>query len=111
MSNYFVHESAYVDDRVAIGKGTKIWHFSHIMQNTVIGENCVIGQNVMVGPQVKIGNGCKIQNNVSVYEAVELEDEVFCGPSRNFNEGQFAECIYCGNRYKSEGNELVVIKG
>jgi UDP-2-acetamido-3-amino-2,3-dideoxy-glucuronate N-acetyltransferase len=77
----FVHESAYVDDPVEIGAGTKIWHFVHVLPNSVIGQNCVLGQNVMVGPDVRIGNRCKIQNNVAVYKGVELEDDVFCGPS------------------------------
>ncbi len=76
-----MHESVYADEPFSIGNGTKIWHFSHILRNTVIGENCVIGQNCAIGPDVKIGNGCKIQNNVSIYKGVELEDEVFCGPS------------------------------
>ena len=79
--DFFVHESAYIDDGVKIGKGTKIWHFSHILPNTEIGENCIIGQNCMIGPDVKIGNRCKIQNNVSVYKGIVLEDSVFCGPS------------------------------
>ena len=77
----FVHESAYVDDRVAIGAGTKIWHFAHILAGTSVGQNCVLGQNVMAGPNVAIGDGCKIQNNVALYEGVTLEDDVFCGPS------------------------------
>lgn len=77
----FVHESAYVDEPCNIGRGTKIWHFSHILKNCTIGENCVIGQNVMIGPDVRIGGHCKIQNNVSIYKGVELEDGVFCGPS------------------------------
>ncbi len=64
-----------------IGRGTKIWHFCHILARTTIGENCSIGQNVMIGPNVRIGNGCKIQNNVSIYDGVELADDVFCGPS------------------------------
>ena len=76
-----IHASSYVDEGVIIGKGTKIWHFSHILGGTVIGENCSIGQNVMIGPRVSIGNGCKIQNNVSLYDGVELADDVFCGPS------------------------------
>jgi UDP-2-acetamido-3-amino-2,3-dideoxy-glucuronate N-acetyltransferase len=76
-----IHESSYVDDGVTIGRGTKIWHFCHILPRTTIGENCSIGQNVMIGPNVKIGNGCKIQNNVSIYDGVELSDDVFCGPS------------------------------
>lgn len=79
--NVFVHESSYIDDRVEIGAGTKIWHFSHILGNTKIGNNCSMGQNVVVGPNVSIGNNVKIQNNVSVYDGVTLEDGVFCGPS------------------------------
>ncbi|UCC71818.1 MAG: N-acetyltransferase [Gemmatimonadota bacterium] len=81
---YFVHESAYVDDDVTIGEGTRIWHFSHMLSKSTIGENCRIGQNVMIGPNVSVGDGCKIQNNVSVYEGVTLEDYVFCGPSMVF---------------------------
>lgn len=84
MSEYFVHESSYVDDDVKIGKGTKIWHFCHIQTGAVIGENCSFGQNVNVSNHVKIGNGVKVQNNVSIYEGVELEDYVFCGPSMVF---------------------------
>ena len=82
--NYFVHETAAVDDNVTIGNGTRIWHFSHILGNSRIGENCVFGQNCSVGPDVVIGNGCKFQNNVSVYKGVTLEDDVFCGPSMVF---------------------------
>ncbi len=77
----FVHESAYVDDGVTIGTGTKIWHFAHLLAKTTVGRHVVIGQNVMAGPNVSIGDGCKIQNNVSLYEGVELEADVFCGPS------------------------------
>ena len=77
----FVHESAYVDDPCEIGTGTKLWHFVHVLAGSIIGEGCVLGQNVMIGPDVRIGNRCKIQNNVSLYKGVELEDEVFCGPS------------------------------
>jgi len=76
-----VHESAYVDDRVEVGTGTKIWHFVHVLPDTRIGRNCVLGQNVMAGPRVTIGDGCKIQNNVALYRGVTLEDDVFCGPS------------------------------
>ena len=76
-----IHESAYVDDNVIIGNGTAIWHFVHVLSDTIIGENCVLGQNVMAGPDVQIGNGCKIQNNVALYRGVVLEDNVFCGPS------------------------------
>jgi UDP-2-acetamido-3-amino-2,3-dideoxy-glucuronate N-acetyltransferase len=81
MSDYFVHESSYVDDGAVIGKGTKIWHFSHVMAGAVIGERCNLGQNVVVMPGTRIGANVKIQNNVSIYEGVELEDDVFCGPS------------------------------
>lgn len=77
----FIHESAYVDEPVKIGRGTKIWHFVHILRDCEIGEKCSIGQNVMIGPDVKVGANCKIQNNVSLYNGVELEDGVFCGPS------------------------------
>jgi UDP-2-acetamido-3-amino-2,3-dideoxy-glucuronate N-acetyltransferase len=76
-----IHESAYVDDRVEIGAGSKIWHFVHVLPGTIIGRNVIIGQNVMAGPNVRVGDGCKIQNNVSLYEGVELEADVFCGPS------------------------------
>ena len=84
MSEYFVHESSYVDENVKIGQGTKIWHFSHIQSGAVIGNNCSFGQNVNVSNNVKIGNGVKVQNNVAIYEGVELEDYVFCGPSMVF---------------------------
>jgi len=83
-SNYFCHESSYIDDNVTIGDGTKIWHFCHILPGTTIGKNCSLGQNVMAGPDVIIGNGCKIQNNVALYKGVVLEDGVFCGPSMVF---------------------------
>lgn len=78
---YFAHESSYIDEPCSIGKGTKIWHFSHIMQYCQIGENCNIGQNVVISPRVKLGNQVKIQNNVSVYTGVICEDGVFLGPS------------------------------
>jgi UDP-2-acetamido-3-amino-2,3-dideoxy-glucuronate N-acetyltransferase len=82
--NYFVHESSYVDDPCEIGEDTKIWHFSHIMSGARIGRRCNIGQNVVVSPDVRIGDNVKIQNNVSIYTGVELEDDVFCGPSMVF---------------------------
>ena len=82
--DFFVHPRAVVDDNVTIGKGTKIWHFSHILSESHIGEKCNIGQNVVIGPDVTIGNQCKIQNNVSIYKGVTLEDGVFCGPSMVF---------------------------
>jgi len=81
---YFAHGSALIDEPCSIGKGTKIWHFCHIMTGTVIGENCSLGQNVFVASGCVIGNNVKIQNNVSVYEGVILEDDVFCGPSSVF---------------------------
>lgn len=77
----FIHESAYVDEGVTIGAGTKVWHFVHVLGQTVIGKNVVLGQNVMAGPNVTIGDGCKIQNNVALYKGVTLEQDVFCGPS------------------------------
>jgi UDP-2-acetamido-3-amino-2,3-dideoxy-glucuronate N-acetyltransferase len=82
--NFFVHESAYLDDGVEIGENTKIWHFSHVLSGSHIGRNCNIGQNVVIGPDVTIGNGCKIQNNVSIYRGITMEDYVFCGPSMVF---------------------------
>ncbi len=84
MAEYFVHESSYVDDGCQIGKGTKIWHFSHIMKDCVIGEDCNIGQNVVISPDVVLGRNVKIQNNVSVYTGVRCEDDVFLGPSMVF---------------------------
>ena len=81
---YFVHESSYIDEGCVIGKGTKIWHFAHIMQDCVIGENCNLGQNVVVSPRVKLGNNVKVQNNVSIYTGVICEDNVFLGPSMVF---------------------------
>ncbi|MFC1840659.1 Gfo/Idh/MocA family oxidoreductase [Thermodesulfobacteriota bacterium] len=80
----FVHPTSIVDDGCEIGKGTKVWHFSHVLKNSRIGENCNIGQNVVIGPDVTIGKGCKIQNNISIYKGVTLEDGVFCGPSMVF---------------------------
>lgn len=76
-----IHESAYVDDPVTIGEGSKLWHFVHVLPRVAIGRDCILGQNVMVGPDVRIGDGCKVQNNVALYAGVELEEGVFCGPS------------------------------
>lgn len=84
MKDFFAHESAFIDEDCKIGKGTKIWHFSHIMTNCQIGENCNIGQNVVVSPEVILGNNVKIQNNVSIYTGVTCEDDVFLGPSMVF---------------------------
>ena len=84
MNDYFAHETAIIDEGCRIGAGTKIWHFSHIMPNCVIGERCNIGQNVVISPEVVLGNNVKIQNNVSVYTGVTCEDDVFLGPSMVF---------------------------
>jgi UDP-2-acetamido-3-amino-2,3-dideoxy-glucuronate N-acetyltransferase len=81
---YFAHETAVIDDGCSIGKGTRIWHFSHIMTGSVIGENCNIGQNVVVSPGVRLGRNVKVQNNVSIYTGVTCEDDVFLGPSMVF---------------------------
>ncbi len=82
--SYFKHETAIVDDGAQIGSGSRIWHWTHICPQTLIGKDCSFGQNVYVGNNVTIGNNCKIQNNVSVYDNVILEDDVFCGPSMVF---------------------------
>tara|TARA_B110000008_G_scaffold243429_1_gene252485 strand:- start:494 stop:1078 length:585 start_codon:yes stop_codon:yes gene_type:complete len=82
--DFFVHDSSYVDKPTSIGKGTKIWHFSHVMPNAIIGNKCNIGQNVVISPNVRLGNNVKIQNNVSVYTGVVCEDDVFLGPSMVF---------------------------
>jgi len=80
-SDYFVHESAYVDQPCQIGEGTKIWHFSHIMKDAKIGKRCIFGQNVHVAGGVVIGDNVKVQNNVSIYTGTIIEDDVFLGPS------------------------------
>ncbi|WP_330441895.1 acyltransferase [Flavobacterium sp. C4GT6] len=84
MSDFFAHETAVVDEGCEIGKGTKIWHFSHIMPGCILGENCNIGQNVVVSPKVILGKNVKVQNNVSIYEGVTCDDDVFLGPSMVF---------------------------
>ena len=84
MAKFFSHESAVIDAGCSIGEGTKIWHFSHIMSNCVIGEKCNVGQNVVISPQVELGNNVKVQNNVSIYTGVICEDDVFLGPSMVF---------------------------
>ncbi|WP_272150532.1 acyltransferase [Tenacibaculum aiptasiae] len=83
-NSFFAHETAVIDAGCTIGTGTKIWHFSHVMPNCIIGENCNIGQNVVVSPKVKLGNNVKVQNNVSIYTGVTCEDDVFLGPSMVF---------------------------
>ncbi|MCP4882760.1 MAG: N-acetyltransferase [Flavobacteriales bacterium] len=81
---YFAHETAVIDEPCLIGKGTKIWHFSHIMANCSLGENCNVGQNVVISPDVHLGKNVKVQNNVSIYTGVNCEDDVFLGPSMVF---------------------------
>ena len=81
---YFAHETAVIDEGCTIGKGARIWHFTHIMSNAVLGENCNLGQNVLVSGGVVLGNNVKVQNNVSIYTGVICEDDVFLGPSMVF---------------------------
>ena len=83
-NSYFAHSSAFIDEGCKIGKGTKIWHFSHIMTNCTLGENCNIGQNVVISPEVVLGKNVKVQNNVSIYTGVICDDDVFLGPSMVF---------------------------
>lgn len=84
MKDFFCHHTSIVDENCLVGKGTKIWHFSHIMSNSIIGEKCNIGQNVVISPEVILGNNVKVQNNVSIYTGVVCEDDVFLGPSMVF---------------------------
>ena len=84
MKPYFAHETAVIDSDCNIGKGTNIWHFSHVMSNCIIGENCNLGQNIVVSPEVVLGNNVKVQNNVSIYTGVICDDDVFLGPSMVF---------------------------
>src|ERR671920_671774 len=84
MTDFFAHESSYIDDGAVIGRGTKIWHFCHVLPGAVIGARCSLGQNVVVMGGTRLGDNVKVQNNVSIYEGVELEDDVFCGPSMVF---------------------------
>jgi len=95
--DYFVHESASVDEGATLGKGTKVWHFSHVMAGATIGNDCTLGQNVFVAGSVQIGNHVKIQNNVSIYEGVILEDYVFCGPSMVFTNIKTPRSMYPRN--------------
>lgn len=81
MADYYVHDTARVDEGASIGKGTKVWHFSHIMPGAKVGKDCSIGQNIYIGSKAVVGNGVKVQNNVSIYDTVIIEDDVFCGPS------------------------------
>lgn len=83
-SNYFAHETVIIGKDSCVGKGSKIWHFSHIMPNAVLGENCNVGQNVVIASDVVLGKNVKVQNNVSIYTGVNCEDDVFLGPSMVF---------------------------
>lgn len=98
MSDFFKHESSYVDDGAVVGKGTKIWHFCHISSGATIGEVCSLGQNVFVAKGVRVGRNVKIQNNVSLYEGVVLEDDVFCGPSMVFTNVKTPRSAFPRNR-------------
>ncbi|QIZ69380.1 acyltransferase [Oxynema aestuarii] len=107
MANFFVHESAYVDEGAQIGEATKIWHFSHVMGQAKIGSHCILGQNVFVANAVEVGNYCKIQNNVSLYEGAILEDYVFCGPSMVFTNVKTPRCEFPRNTSKDYATTLV----
>lgn len=106
--DYFVHESSYVDEGCEIGKGVKIWHFSHIMNQCKIGDGSNIGQNVVVSPKVVLGKNVKVQNNVSIYEGVICEDDVFLGPSMVFTNVINPRS---GVNRKNEYKETIVRKG
>lgn len=106
-TNYFAHDSAYIDDGANIGDGTKIWHFCHVFSKAKIGRNCVIGQNVLVSNGAVVGNFCKIQNNVSLYEGVILEDYVFCGPSMVFTNVKTPRCEFPRNTSADYAQTLV----
>lgn len=106
-TNYFAHDSAYVDAGAVIGDGTKIWHFSHVFAKAKIGQSCVIGQNVLVSNGVTVGDFCKIQNNVSLYEGVILEDYVFCGPSMVFTNVKTPRCEFPRNTSADYAQTLV----
>jgi UDP-2-acetamido-3-amino-2,3-dideoxy-glucuronate N-acetyltransferase len=108
MNNYYIHESAIVDDGANIGDGCRVWHFVHVCSGANIGNSVSLGQNVFVGNRVTIGNNCKIQNNVSVYDNVYLEADVFCGPSMVFTN------VYnprSGIERKDEYRDTLVRKG
>lgn len=108
MTEYTAHPSAVIDEGVRIGKGTRIWHFSHLMPGCVLGENCNIGQNVVISPEVVLGNNVKVQNNVSIYTGVVCEDDVFLGPSCVFTNVMNPRSAVVR---KSEYRKTVVRKG
>lgn len=97
MSDFYAHPTAIIDEGAQVGEGSKVWHFSHVLGKAVIGRNCVLGQNVVVMNHVRVGDHCKIQNNVSLYEGVELEDYVFCGPSMVFTNVKIPRCEFPRN--------------
>ncbi len=105
---YFAHETAVIDDGCEIGKGTKIWHFSHVMTGCIVGKNCNVGQNVVISPDVVLGDNVKVQNNVSIYTGVICEDDVFLGPSMVFTNVVNPRSLI--NR-KSEYRRTLVKKG
>ncbi|MDD2983077.1 MAG: acyltransferase [Crocinitomicaceae bacterium] len=105
---YYAHHTAVIDEGCSIGQGVKIWHFSHIMPNSVIGPKCNIGQNVVISPNVKLGTNVKVQNNVSIYTGVICEDDVFLGPSMVFT--NVINPRSAVNR-KSEYSKTIVKKG
>jgi UDP-2-acetamido-3-amino-2,3-dideoxy-glucuronate N-acetyltransferase len=105
--DFFAHESSFIDEGAVVGRGTKIWHYSHVSPMSVIGEHCVFGQNVFVANNVRIGNYCKIQNNVSLYEGVILEDYVFCGPSMVFTNVKTPRCEFPRNTSNDYATTLI----
>lgn len=105
--DFFAHESSFIDEGAVVGRGTKIWHYSHVSPTSVIGEHCVFGQNVFVANNVRIGNYCKIQNNVSLYEGVILEDYVFCGPSMVFTNVKTPRCEFPRNTSNDYATTLI----
>jgi len=107
MKEVFIHPTARVGDN-KVGKGTKIWHYSHICDKVIIGENCIIGQNVYIGPKVKIGSDCKIQNNVFIPEGVIIESDVFIGPGTTFTNVKNPRAFI--NR-KSEFKTTLIMQG
>lgn len=97
---YFSHPSAYIEKEACVGKGTKIWHFSHIMKGAKIGKNCKIGQNVVIHSSAILGDNVKVQNNISIYDGVVLENDVFCGPSVVFTNIKNPRSAYPRNSSK-----------